>query len=196
MIKIWEILFKTNKNDEFISWAKWDMWQVLGVGIVVIVFGYLFYVNLDEAIVKSHDWERKEQAKRAYNALEEDYLRLVKVFPPNSDSYAIKGCGDEFCPVDDNQGSNCIWASDKPGISYVCGGRKWFDVAPIQDNPKTKGPDRVKYKRLGLEEAVVEVCLERYEDPEAIPVAKSKIGWTEDDCPSGAILIWPSKYVE
>ena len=191
----WKRIWKADKVDEYISWFKWEKWQMLAVFCVLIVFGYLFNQNMREALIKANDWERKEQAKRTYNNLEKDYLRLLKVFPPNSGTWDLRGCGDLACPIKDNEGTSCFWGSDKPGFNYTCGGRKWFDLAPLPENPNTKSADQIKYKRLSQEEAVVEVCLERREDPEAVGLEKSKIGWTIEECPSGGILVWPDKYL-
>ena len=181
---------KKQKDEIDWHWLKFrrdELWMII---LAIGLLGGMFYYNIYVAKSKARDWERKEQAKSAYNTLEAGYVTEVGGFPPNSDNYEIRGCGDAICPLIENTGTVCHWGSDKPMVKLACGENDFMWLMTLPDNPNTEGRDAIRYKKLG-ELAVMEVCLERKDDPEASPLSMSKIGWTSEDCPSEMILIWP-----
>ncbi len=182
---------KADGND--LHWLRFSRGEWGMVVAAVLVLGGMFFYNIEVAKGKARDWERKEQAKRVFNTLDVGYRMEVGGFPPHSDRYEIRGCGDAVCPLSEGEGTACQWGSDKPAIHLACGELDFMRLASVPDNPNTKAGDALKYKNLGTD-AVVEVCLERADDPEAISMERSKIGWTREECPSGMVLIWPEKH--
>lgn len=182
----------SEKSQSDWHWLQFSGREVGLVGVALVLLGGLFYYNITIAQGKARDWERKEQAKRVFNTLDAGYRKSMAGFPPNSDKYEIKGCGDQVCPLLPGQGTACSWGSDKPAMHLACGENDFMWLSPLPDNPLTPGPDALRYKNLGLD-AVVEVCLERKDDAEGTGLDKSKIGWTSEDCPSGVLLIWPER---
>lgn len=173
-------------------------WQWLGLVSVLVVVWYLILWNLDISSAKARDWERREQIKKIGNSLIGGYSVEHAGLPPMNKAWQIQGCQADICPLEVSEARGCNWSSDAPlQDHWRCGQSIYIDPFPRNpDNKQTEGPDSHKYKRIDARTMVLETCLERDDDPEASPLGNSKIGWTMEECPSGAIFQWPEQQVE
>jgi len=177
-------------NTQYSIWS-WSWFQIISVICVLAGLGYLLNYNFNVAAAKARDWERKQYTKEIHDKLAQSFLVATGTFPPDDGNGHLKGCGDALCPIADGEGTNCMLGSQWPNTAYSCEDTELFRLRSMPDLPQTVSHDAPKYKRLSTKKAVVEVCLERQNDPEAKSIDTSLIGWNKQECPTQAILIYP-----
>ena len=175
------------------AWWRLSWLAYLSLLMILALVAGLIKYNLDNARAKARDWDRLDQLKYVYKQLQASYLPQVGRLPPHTKDWQLTGCGG-ICPLEQSDvqpDQVCDWISGQKPDLLICSQQSFITPLPgLHDNPLTSGPDRVKYKRLGPSQAVLEICLEK-PNPEARGLDQSLIGWTKSECPSGLIFVWP-----
>ncbi|MDO8504058.1 MAG: hypothetical protein Q7S60_05245 [bacterium] len=127
--------------------------ETLFVGTVLLITWTFAFINFQEAEVKAHDIQRKNDLKHIAAALN-DYRGTVRGYPAATDG-KILACGDEFKTVC-LWGQNAIVEPQNPDKAYI---------SPLPQDPSARGGHDYTYMSDGRNFQIY-ASLERRSDDE------------------------------